>query len=88
MGLRCAVTVLLIGVVSAEAGKIVSLTADTPWVVSPGESDAVAAVIGRPVRHLQPNNMRPDGKGCGSDIHCRNVGSFRQAQVRSEIRAN
>jgi hypothetical protein len=63
----------------------ITLTADTPWVVSPAESDAVAAVIGRPVRHLQPNNMKPHGKGCGSDIGCRNVGPFRQAQVRSDL---
>ena len=61
------------------------ITADTIWVVSPAESDAVAAVIGRPARHLQPNNMKRDGKGCGSDARCRNVGPFRQAQVRSDL---
>ena len=73
--------------IAAAAAPIqVRLSSDNSvFVVSPDESDAVAAVVGRPLRHAQPN--QPSAKGCfgGTDEHCRFVGGFHQSQVQSDL---
>jgi hypothetical protein len=73
-------------ILAATAPALPHLSADNAvWVVSPTESDAVAAVIGRPQRHPQPN--QPGKKRCaaGNDKNCRYVGEFHQSEVQNDL---
>jgi hypothetical protein len=71
---------------AATAPALSHLSADnTVWVVSPTESDAVAAVIGRPHRHPQPNQPGKNRCAAGNDESCRYVGKFHQSEVQNDL---
>jgi len=78
-----AVLVAILGVRLCAGAQ---LTADSPWVVSASEPDSVALVIGRPARLLQPNEPSAKRISCSdAQPHCRYVGPFQQARVRSDL---
>ena len=54
---------LELSVLGSGHGSVRELNRDVVWVVSPDESAAVSAVIGKPRVHSQPN--QPGAKSCG-----------------------